>query len=460
MVVSMQNSSEPVSPGQKHRLEITAEFSRVLEAANTTDSSLFITGKAGTGKSTLLRCLTQQTKKRYVVLAPTGVAALNVDGQTIHSFFRLPARLLQREDIKHNGRLEKLVRALDMLIIDEVSMVRADLIEAIDASLRLYRHPQKPFGGVQMIFIGDLYQLPPVVMNDQREYFQQHYGGAYFFDAPIFRDGFAYSCIELSRIFRQNDPVFLALLNHIRNDQATGDDLRLLNSRQINIAGVAPEEAVVLTATNAIAKRINTQGLDALPGKAFSYQAMLTGRLKERYDDIVNNGGSPEQLEKALDTRFPADIHLTLKQGARVMMIRNDNENERWVNGTMGVVQELAEDRVVVQIDGENHTVRPETWEDIEYVYDDREKTIKPNVRGTFMQFPIRLAWAITIHKAQGKTLDQVVIDFGYGAFAPGQAYVAISRCRSLQGIYLKYPVRQRDIFVDKRIVEFMAQVR
>ena len=232
-----------------------------------------------------------------------------------------------------------------------------------------------------------------------------------------------------------------------------------MNSRHVALAGKAPDEAIVMSATNAIAKRINTLGLEALPGQAFTYQATLAGRLKEKYDEIVRYGGSPEQLERTLDTRFPADIHLTLKPGARVMMIRNDHEEERWVNGTLGVVQQLAEDRVEVTIDGQTHTVTPETWEDIEYEYDEHEKTIKPNVRGTFMQYPIRLAWAITIHKAQGKTLDQVMIDFGYGAFAPGQVYVAISRCRTLQGIYLKSPVRQRDIFVDKRIVEFMARM-
>ncbi len=193
----MVNTAKPASPAQQQRLEITPEFSRVLTAVNNTGTSLFITGKAGTGKSTLLHYLTQHTKKRYAVLAPTGVAALNVFGQTIHSFFRLPARLLQREEIEYNKRLEKVLRALDMLIIDEVSMVRADLLEAIDASFRLYRHPQQPFGGVQMIFIGDLYQLPPVVTGDQQAYFREHFGGAYFFDAPVLKSGFPYSCIEL-----------------------------------------------------------------------------------------------------------------------------------------------------------------------------------------------------------------------------------------------------------------------
>jgi ATP-dependent exoDNAse (exonuclease V) alpha subunit len=456
----MVNTTKPASSARQPRLEITPEFSRVLTAVHTTDTSLFITGKAGTGKSTLLRYLTQQTEKRYVVLAPTGVAALNVEGQTIHSFFRLPARLLQRTDITYNARLAKRMRALDLLIIDEVSMVRADVLEAIDVTLRMYRQLDKPFGGVQMLFIGDLYQLPPVVPNDQRLYFQEHYGGAYFFDAPIFRAGLPLTCIELSRIFRQREPAFLALLNNIRNDEATADDLRLLNSRQLAVTGPAPAEAVILTATNAIAKRINIQGLDALPDTAVTYQATLAGRLQERYNDIMQRGGTPEQLERALDTRFPAEIHLTLKLGARVMMIRNDFEEERWVNGTLGVVQQVAEDRVLVTIDGKQHTVQPVTWEDIEYEYDEREKTIKPIVRGTFTQYPIRLAWAITIHKAQGKTLEQMVIDFGHGAFAPGQVYVALSRCRSLQGIYLTSPVRQRDIFVDPRIVEFMARMK
>jgi len=444
------------SSSEKQRIDITPEFARVLQLANTTGSSLFITGKAGTGKSTLLRYLTGHTKKRYVVLAPTGVAALNVAGQTIHSFFRLPPRLLQREDIKRNPRREKLYRSLDMVIIDEVSMVRADMLEAINLSLRLHRDPLKPFGGAQMIFIGDLFQLPPVVPNDQQAYFNEVYGGAYFFDAPIFRAGFPCPCIELSHVFRQREPVFLDLLNKIRNDRVTPDDLKLLNSRQV-AAGKAPDEAVVLCSTNAIAKHINTKGLESLPAKPFTYTASLTGRLKERYDEIIHNGGSPEQLERALDTRFPAEITLTLKEGARVMMIRNDKENERWVNGTMGIVRELAMDRVVVEIDGQTCTVEPETWEDIEYEYDEREKTIKPIVRGTFIQFPIRLAWAITIHKAQGKTLDKVMIDFGTGAFAPGQVYVAISRSRTLQGIYLKHPVRPRDIFVDKRVVDFMT---
>jgi len=441
------------------RIEITPEFSRVITAVNTTNANLFITGKAGTGKSTLLRHLTRQTNKRFVVLAPTGVAALNVEGQTIHSFFRLPAQLLQREDIQYNSRLEKTIRALDMVIIDEVSMVRADIIEAIDISLRTYRNPHLPFGGVQMIFIGDLFQLPPIVPSDQRVYFEQHYGGAYFFNAPIFREEFRYTFIELNRIFRQQQPVFLDLLNNIRNGQMTAADLQLLNSRHVDIAGKSCDGAIVLTSTNAIAKRINTQGLEVLPAKPFTYQALLTGRLKERYDDIIRRGGSPEQLEKALDTRFPADIQLTLKENAHVMMIRNDIENEQWVNGTLGVVQQLAKDRVVVKIDGKLHTIKPETWEDIEYEYDERGQTMKRNIRGTFMQFPIRLAWAITIHKAQGKTLDNVLIDFGRGAFAPGQVYVAISRCRTLQGIYLQSPVRQRDIYVDQRIVEFMTSM-
>ena len=442
------------------RIDITPEFSRILSAANTTNSNLFIPGRAGTGKSTLLRYLTGHTDKKLVVLAPTGVAALNVEGQTIHSFFRLPAQLLQRKDIHYNARLEKIMRALDMVIIDEISMVRADIIEAIDTSLRLYRNPHKPFGGVQMLFIGDLFQLPPVVKTDERVYFNEIYGGAYFFDAPVYREGSAFTCIELSRIFRQHDPEFLNLLYQIRIGQTTDADLRLLNSRHIAVAGQAPGEAVVLSSTNAIAKRINTQGLDALPGKSFTYQATLTGRLKERYDEIIRRGGSPEQLEKSLDTRFPADISLTLKEDARVMMIRNDAENERWVNGTLGVVQQVAEDRIVVKIGKESHTVTPETWEDIEYEYNEKDKSIARNVRGTFLQFPIRLAWAITIHKAQGKTLDRVLIDFGHGAFAPGQVYVAISRCRTLQGIYLQSPVRQRDIFVDQRIVEFMAGLK
>lgn len=449
----------PTSADQQHRLEITQEFSRILAAANSSKSNLFITGKAGTGKSTLLRYLTEHTKKQYAVLAPTGVAALNVKGQTIHSFFRLPARLIQREDIKINARRENLMRKLDMLIIDEVSMVRADIIEAIDISLRIYRHQDKPFGGMQMLFIGDLYQLPPVVPNDQRVYFQEHYGGAYFFNAPIFRDGLHYTSIELTRVFRQREPAFLDMLNNIRNDQATTDDLWLLNSRHIAKAGPPPPEAVVLTSTNAIAKRINTQGLEALPGKTFIYQATLAGRLLERYNDIIQRGGSPEQLERALDTKFPADISLTLKEGARVMMIRNDLEEDRWVNGTMAEVQELADDHIMVKIGGKSHMVSPETWEDIEYEYDSKEQTIKPTVRGTFTQYPIRLAWAITIHKAQGKTLDQVSINLGSGAFAPGQVYVALSRCRSLQGIYLTSPVRQRDIFVDKQVMEFMERI-
>lgn len=445
-------------PRSKPRIEITAEFARVLELANTTESSMFVTGKAGTGKSTLLRYLTQHTKKRFVVLAPTGVAALNVEGQTIHSFFRLPPRLLQRKDIKHETWREKLYQALDMVIIDEVSMVRADIFEAIDTTLRLYRNPQKPFGGVQMICIGDLFQLPPVVPNDQRSYFSEVYGGEYFFNSPVFREGFSYNFVELSHVFRQREPVFLDILNKIRNDQLTPDDLKLLNSRHIYTAGDAPDEAVVLCATNAIAKRINMQGLQALPADSASYIASLTGRLKERYEEIIQKGGSAEQLEKALDTRFPADITLTLKEGARVMMIRNDKDNERWVNGTMGIIEKLTPEGILLKIDGKTHLVEAETWEDIEYEFDKTEKTIKPNVRGTFTQYPIRLAWAITIHKAQGKTLDQVMIDFGAGAFAPGQVYVAVSRCRTLQGIYLRAPVRQQDIFVDKRVVEFMSR--
>jgi ATP-dependent DNA helicase PIF1 len=394
------------------------------------EGHLFVTGRAGTGKSTLLRAMRDMITEEAVVLAPTGLAAVNVGGQTIHSFFGFPPRLIRPDDIRRsrNGRL---MRKLKLLIIDEVSMVRSDLMWAIDQSLRLNRgRPREPFGGLRLILFGDLHQLPPVVQGAEvAEHLESVHGGPFFFQLSSLTEGAGMSLIELEQVFRQSDETLLRVLNRVRDGEASEEDLEVLNERTHTIRTLSEGDPyVILTPTNAAAQRINMAYLDALPGEVTPFEAGISGEF----------GASAQ----------PTDATLLLKPGAKVILIRNDPDR-RWVNGSVARVAKLDEKRVWIEIDGKVHEIEPVSWEARRYAFDQSAEKIVENVTGTFRQFPLRLAWALTIHKSQGLTLDKVYIDLGRGTFAHGQAYVALSRCRSLEGLALARPLRPTDILFD-----------
>ena len=410
-------------------IEPTPEFETALAFIHKRDGDLFVTGRAGTGKSTLLRTLRDSLGQGCAVVAPTGLAGVQVGGQTIHSFFGLPPRLIQPEDIR-KSRNGAVMRRLDTLIIDEVSMVRADLMHGIDMSLRLNRGRSKePFGGVQLVLFGDLHQLPPVVDNQSAGYLHETFGGPFFFQAPAFRDG---RCVllELGHVFRQSDEDFIRVLNAIREGDAGPDELDLLNARVSPLSRLRDAgDAVILTTTNAAATRINQAFLQALPGEEKVYTATVTGEY------------SPGA--------YPTEADLVLKAGAKVILIRNDSL-KRWVNGTLAEVSRIEGERVWIKIGKKEHELEPIAWESIRFAYDTTKDEITRTVAGTFSQLPVRLAWALTIHKAQGLTLDRVYIDLGRGAFAHGQTYVALSRCRTLEGLRLGRPLRPSDIMFDQ----------
>lgn len=408
----------------------TAEFEAARDFLKNNVGNLFITGRAGTGKSTLLRALREAVGESMVVLAPTGLAAINVGGQTIHSFFGFPPRLIQRDDIRRsrNGRL---MRKLEYLVIDEVSMVRSDLMWAIDQSLRINRgRPREPFGGVRVLMFGDLHQLPPVVQQGEiAAHLEDEHGGPFFFSVPALREGPGTYRLELEHVFRQTDNDLIDVLNAIREGDVTNDDLALLNRRVHPIRTLSEGEPyVILTPTNAAAKRINTAYLDALPGEPARFEAGITGDFNENVQ--------------------PADQALELKPGAKVMLLRNDPDR-RWVNGSVARISRLAAKQVWIEIGGKEYEVEPVSWEHRKYAYDQSAEKIVETIAGTFKQFPVRLAWALTIHKAQGLTLDQVYVDLGRGTFAHGQTYVALSRCRTLEGLALARTLTPSDIRFD-----------
>ena len=418
-------------------LEQTDEFKQALGLMEAADQHVFITGRAGTGKSTLLRHFIATTRRRAVVLAPTGLAAVNVGGQTIHSFFKFPPRLLQSGDVRALPHLRRLFEQLDTVIIDEVSMVRADVLDAIDRSLRLNRHRlDVPFGGVQIVAFGDLFQLAPVVEGELREYFSDAFDTPYFFSANILSQC-DWQLLELKTNYRQSkDPYFFALLSRLGRNEMTEEDMECLNGRLLENAA-EEEEAVTLTSTNAAADRINAGHLEGLHGEAVDYAATIKGEFDE--------GSSPAQTA------------LRVKAGAQVIMLRNDPDG-RWVNGDVGVVDHCDRSRLKVRIRDIAHDVVPVKWERIQYAFSPEDNQIVRNVRGTFQQFPVKLAWAITIHKSQGQTLQKVRVDFGKRAFAHGQVYVALSRCQSLEGLRLHRPIRAEDILFDERVLSFLGR--
>lgn len=422
-------------------IEINDQFRRALDILENTNRSIFITGRAGTGKSTLLSYYRGSTHKKVVVLAPTGVAAINVKGQTIHSFFGFKPNVTLQSIRQIRAEGKTVYQKLEALVIDEVSMVRADLLDCIDRFLRLNGPlPGRPFGGVQMVFVGDLYQLPPVVTSQERAVFQAMYSTPYFFSARAMAS-FEMEFVELEKIYRQHDSSFIGLLNAIRNRTVDDAGLALINSRYQPDYEPDPEGMFIyLTSTNGMADEINAQQLARLKGRERTFKAEIEGEFGKEY--------------------LPTGNVLKLKKGAQVMMINNDAFG-RWVNGSVGVITGFAKDddgdpiiRVIL-VDGEEAEVRPYTWEIFRFFVE--EGQIKSEVVGTFTQYPLMLAWAVTIHKAQGKTFSRVIIDIGRGTFAHGQMYVALSRCTSLEGIVLKKPVEMKHIWMDRAVVDFMT---
>lgn len=409
----------------------TEEYRAALAIVREGDGHLFVTGRAGTGKSTLLRALRNAVEQEIVVVAPTGLAAVNVGGQTIHSFFGLPPRLIRPDDIRRS-RNGAVMRKLAFLVIDEVSMVRSDLMWAIDQSLRVNRgRPREPFGGVRLVLFGDLHQLPPVVQEAEvAQHLESEFGGPFFFSVPALNEGAGTARLELTQVFRQSDETLISVLNRIRDGEVDEDDLAELNKRVAPIRTLGEgEKFVILTPTNAAAQRINTAYLDALPGRAYTYDAGITGDFTQ--------------------ASHPTDSALILKPGAKIILLRNDPDR-RWVNGTIARISRLEEKKVFVDVAGREHELEPASWEQRRYAYDKEQEKIVGTVAGTFKQFPVRLAWALTIHKAQGLTLDNVYIDLGRGTFAHGQAYVALSRCRTLEGLALARRLEPRDILFDR----------
>ena len=427
------------------------EFRQALELIKYTRQSLFLTGKAGTGKSTFLRYICDNVKKKHVVLAPTGIAAINAGGSTLHSFFRLPFHPLLPDDpnlslqrgrihqfLRYTKQHRKLLEELELVIIDEISMVRADLIDAVDRILRVYSHNlRQPFGGKQLLLVGDVYQLEPVVKGDEQEILNRFYPSPFFFSARVFSQIDLVS-IELQKVYRQSDPAFVSVLDHIRNATLSDTDLRTLNARcGTQIEDSEADMYITLATRRNTVDYINERKLDELPGEPVVFKGKVTGDFPE--------------------SSLPTTLDLELKPGAQVIFVKNDPER-RWVNGTIGVVSGFDEGEDALYIitdDGHECDVRPESWSNIRYKYNEEKKEIEEEVLGTSTQFPVRLAWAITIHKSQGLTFSRAVVDLTGGAFAGGQTYVALSRCTSLEGLQLRQPIRRSDVFVRPEITQF-----
>jgi len=409
----------------------TPAFTRVLSAVVDDRVSLFLTGDAGTGKSTLLRRLLEESRARdrcVAVLAPTGCAAVNVGGQTIHSFFSIPPRFIAPQEPIH-PRNRQFLRDLDTLFIDEVSMVRSDIMAAVDRALRNARREYgSPFGGLQVVLVGDLAQLPPVVTKDEAAFFGVEYPGPYFFQTGDFPRTHFF-LVELQDPFRHQDERFREILANLRSNALTPADLAELNQRVDERSDFAfRNSTVTLTGKNNAANDINSVMLDHLPSQSVTFEAVVEGTFPESF--------------------YPVDDLLLLKPDAKIMMARNDAA-QRWVNGTLGRAAQVEPGRVQVEIDGSLHLVEPEKWDNIRYQYDPATRKITHEVIGTFAQLPIRLAWAMTIHKSQGQTLDRAHLEMRHRAFAHGQTYVALSRCRTLAGLTMARPLRHSDIIVD-----------
>jgi ATP-dependent DNA helicase PIF1 len=427
---------------QEIDIEITDEFEDVFNILENTNQHVFLSGKAGTGKSTFLQYFRQNTNKNHVVLAPTGVSAINVSGQTIHSFFKFKPWFTPNELPKMRANQLKIYRAIDIIIIDEISMVRADIFDQIELFMRRYGKVRgAPFGGCQICVIGDMYQLPPVVSNQDATVYYDFYETPYFFSSQAFQtEAGQFVNISFTKIFRQSEADFINILNKIRDGALTHSELEWFNEQCSQPKDIEEIQPIILTATNYLAERTNQARLRALAGEPYRYQGVAKGSFEKD------------------QSKLPAAYELELKIGAQVMFLRNDPD-KRWVNGTIGIISRLTAKSIFVMLDDIEVKIEQEKWESIKYEYNEAEDKLDEQVVGSFKQYPLQLAWAVTIHKSQGKTFDHVEIDLGRGAFAFGQTYVALSRCRNLSGIYLRSPIKLSDIQVDDRVIEFSHEL-
>ena len=423
---------------------------KALQIIQFTRRSLFLTGKAGTGKSTFMRHIAATIKKKHIILAPTGIAAINAGGSTLHSFFKLPFHPLLpndkrysnrniRDTLKYNGEKTKLLREVELIIIDEISMVRADIIDFIDKVLRIYnRNMREPFGGKQLLLVGDIYQLEPVIKEEERQLLRPFYPSNFFFDAQVFRE-MQLIAVELKKVYRQRDAQFITLLDHIRTSNVSDSDLRLLNA-QVNaeIGAEAGRLSITLSGRRDTVDYINEKQLNTLPDQPTIFYGHIEGEFPE--------------------SSLPTPMELEVKTGAQVLFIKNDKER-RWVNGTLGTIIGFGDEEdgiiYVRTEDGRDFDVQREIWSNVRYTFNEKEQKIEEEEIGSYQQFPLRLAWAITVHKSQGLTFNNVKIDFTGGVFAGGQTYVALSRCTSLQGISLQEPIRRENIFVRTEVTNF-----